>query len=42
MRPVSRRELQATVVGLKGRTEDIIARIERLKGNSNKTKQDER
>ena len=40
--PVSKRELQATVAGLKDRAEDIIARIERLKGNSNKTKQDER
>ena len=29
--PVSRRELQATVTGLKGRAEDIIARIEKLK-----------
>jgi len=28
--PVSRRELQATVTGLKDRTEDIIARIEKL------------
>ena len=31
LRPVSRRELQATVIGLKDRTEDIIARIEKLK-----------
>ena len=30
--PVSRRELQATVIGLKDRTENIIARIEGLKG----------
>ncbi len=29
--PVSRRELQATVTGLKDRTEDIITRIEKLK-----------
>ena len=29
--PVSRRELQATVTGLKSRTEDIITRIEKLK-----------
>jgi Fe-S-cluster-containing hydrogenase component 2 len=29
--PVSRRELQATVTGLKDRMEDIITRIERLK-----------
>ena len=29
--PVSRRELQATVAGLKDRTEDIITRIEKLK-----------
>ena len=29
--PVSGRELQATVIGLKDRTEDIIARIEKLK-----------
>lgn len=31
LRPVSRRELQATVTGLKDRTENIIARIEKLK-----------
>ena len=31
LRPVSRRELQATVIGLKDRTENIIARIEKLK-----------
>ena len=31
LRLVSRRELQATVIGLKDRTEDIIARIEKLK-----------
>ena len=29
--PASRRELQATVAGLKSRTEDIIARIEKLR-----------
>jgi len=29
--PVSRCELQATVTGLKGRAEDIITRIEKLK-----------
>jgi Fe-S-cluster-containing hydrogenase component 2 len=29
--PVSRRELQADVTGLKDRMEDIIARIEKLK-----------
>jgi len=29
--PVSMRELQATVTGLKSRTEDIITRIEKLK-----------
>ena len=29
--PVSRRELQATVTGLKSRTEDTIARIEKLR-----------
>jgi Fe-S-cluster-containing hydrogenase component 2 len=29
--PVSRRELQATVAGLKNRVEDIITRIEGLK-----------
>ena len=29
--PVARRELQATVIGLKSRTEDAIARIEKLK-----------
>ena len=29
--PVSRHELQATVTGLKSRTEDIIVRIDRLK-----------
>jgi len=29
--PVSRRELQATVTGLKDRTEDIITRIKKLK-----------
>ena len=29
--PVSRRELQATVTGLKDRTEDIITIIEKLK-----------
>ncbi|HEY79262.1 MAG TPA: 4Fe-4S binding protein [Dehalococcoidia bacterium] len=40
--PVSRRELQAAVTGLKDRTEDILARIERLKGNSDRAKQDER
>ena len=28
--PVSRRELQATVAGLKSKTDDIIARIEKL------------
>ena len=31
LRPVSRRELQATVTGLKDRTENIIARIDKLK-----------
>ena len=31
LKPVSRRELQATVTGLKSRTEDIITRIEKLK-----------
>jgi ferredoxin len=40
--PVSRRELQAAVAGLKDRTGDILVRIERLKGNSDKAKQDER
>jgi Fe-S-cluster-containing hydrogenase component 2 len=39
---VSRHELQATVTGLKDRTEDIIARIERLKSNNNQAKRDER
>jgi ferredoxin len=29
--PVSRRELQVTITGLKSKTDDIIARIERLK-----------
>ena len=29
--PVSRRELQATVTGLKSKTEEIMARIEKLK-----------
>jgi len=29
--PVSRRELEATVTGLKDRAEDIIARIDKLK-----------
>jgi Fe-S-cluster-containing hydrogenase component 2 len=29
--PVSKGELEATVAGLKGRTDDIIARIEKLK-----------
>ena len=36
--PVSRRELQATVTGLKDRTEGIIARIERLKGSNSESK----
>lgn len=31
--PVSRHELQAAVTGLKDRTEDIIARIEKLKAH---------
>jgi hypothetical protein len=31
MAPVSGRELQATVTGLKDKTEDIITRIERLR-----------
>jgi ferredoxin len=31
--PVSKRELQAAVTGLKDRTEDIIARIEKLKAH---------
>ena len=31
--PVSGQELQAMVVGLKGRAEDIITRIEKLKEN---------
>ena len=31
MTPVSRRELEATVTGLKDRAEDIIARIDKLK-----------
>ena len=38
LRPVSRHELQVTVAGLTGRTEDIITRIERLKSNSNETR----
>jgi ferredoxin len=29
--PISRHELQATVTGLKNRTEDIITRIDKLK-----------
>ena len=29
--PVSRRELEATVIGLKNRAEDIITRIDKLK-----------
>jgi ferredoxin len=36
--PVSRHELQATVAGLKGRAEDIIARIDKLKSSSDKAK----
>ena len=40
--PVSRRELQATVTGLKDRAQDIITRIERLKGSIDKAKQDEK
>jgi Fe-S-cluster-containing hydrogenase component 2 len=40
--PVSRHELQATVTGLKNRTEAIIARIERLNSDSSKAKRDER
>jgi len=41
-KPVSKRELQATVIGLKDRTEDIIVRIERLKGGIDKAKKDGR
>jgi len=40
--PVSRRELQATVTGLKDRAQDIIARIESLKGSIDKAKQDKK
>ena len=36
--PVSRRELQASVNGLKDRAQDIITRIERLKGSIDKAK----
>jgi len=39
--PVSVPELQAIVTGLKDEAEDIIARIERLKGNKDRAKQDE-
>jgi ferredoxin len=34
--PVSRRELQATVAGLRDRAWDIITRIDKLKSSSNK------
>ena len=38
LKPVSRRELQATVTGLKNRTENIITRIDKLKSSSDKAK----
>ena len=36
--PVSRRELQETVAGLKSKTDDIIARIEKLKEQQERVK----
>ena len=40
--PVSSHELQATVAGLKDRAEDIIARIEMLKGGIDSAEQGEK
>jgi Fe-S-cluster-containing hydrogenase component 2 len=40
--PVSVPELQAIVTGLKDKAEDIVARIERLAGSKDHTKQDKR
>jgi Fe-S-cluster-containing hydrogenase component 2 len=42
LKPVSGRELQATITGLKDRTQDIITRIERLKVSIDKAKQGEK
>jgi ferredoxin len=40
--PVSVPELQTLVTGLKDKAEDIVARIERLAGSKDQTKQDKR
>ena len=37
LKPVSGRELQVTVTGLKDRVEDIVTRIERLKEKQRRT-----